>query len=63
MHNAEACAEDYINRGYEATIIRKENSRFSLVAAESYESVRRAIARTKQFQDTVEIDAWIYVRK
>ena len=60
---AEACAEDYLNRGYEATIIRKENSRFSLVAAESHESVRRAIARTKQFQDTVEIDAWIYVRK
>jgi hypothetical protein len=60
---AEACAENYRNRGYDVQIIQKENSRFSLVSAESHESVRRAIARVNQFQDTVEIDSWIYVRR
>jgi len=57
---AEACAENYRNRGYDARIIQKENSRFALVSAESHESVRRAIARANQFQDTVEMDSWIY---
>ncbi len=60
---AEACAENYRNRGYDVQIIQKENSQFSLVSAESHESVRRAIARVNQFQDTVEIDSWIYVRR
>ncbi len=60
---AEACAEDYRNRGYDAKIIQKENSRFSLVSAESHESVRRAISRVTQFQDTVEMESWIYVRR
>jgi len=60
---AEGCAENYRNRGYDARIIQKENSRFSLVSAESHESVRRAIARVNQFQDTVEMDSWIYARR
>lgn len=60
---AEACAEDYRNRGYDVQIIQKEDSRFALVSAESHESVRRAIARVNQFQDTVEMDSWIYVRR
>ncbi|HBE41841.1 MAG TPA: hypothetical protein DDW27_11675 [Bacteroidales bacterium] len=60
---AESCAEDYRTRGYDVTIIQKENSRFSLVAAESHESLRKAVARVNQFQDTVEMDSWIYIRK
>jgi len=60
---AEACAEDYRNRGYDAKIIQKENSRFSLVSAESHESAGRAISRVNQFQDTVETESWIYVRR
>lgn len=61
---AEACAEDYRNRGYDATrIIHKENSRFALVAAESHHSLRTAITRVNQFQDTVEIDSWIYTHR
>jgi hypothetical protein len=60
---AEACAENYRNRGYDVKIIQKENSRFALVSAESHESVRKAVARVNQFQDTVEIDSWIYVRR
>ena len=55
--------DEYRSRGYDAKIIQKENSRFSLVSAESHESVRRAIARVNQFQDTVEMDSWIYTRR
>jgi hypothetical protein len=32
-----------------------------MVSAEAHESYREAVARLKQFQDTVIIDAWIYV--
>ena len=60
---AETCAENFRNMGYDARIIKKENSRFSLVSAESHESVRRAIARVNQFQDTVATDSWIFVRR
>ena len=60
---ARAWAEEYRNRGYEAQIIGVEGSRFELVSAESHESVSRAITRLHQFQDTVEIDAWIYIRR
>ncbi len=60
---AEECADDYRSRGYDVRIIQKENSRFSLVSAESHQSLRRAIARVNQFQDTVEIDSWIYTKR
>ena len=60
---ADACAEDYRNRGYDVRIIEKENSRFLLISAESHQSLRKAINRVNQFQDTVETDSWIYSRK
>lgn len=60
---AEACAQDYRDQGYDVRIIKKENSRFNLVSAESHETIKRAIERVNQFQDTVAIDSWIYVKK
>jgi len=60
---ARAWADEYRNRGYDVEIIQKEGSRFELVCAESYESIGIAFSRLKQFQDTVELDAWIYIRK
>jgi len=60
---AESCAEDYRRMGYDVRLIPKENSRFSLVAAESHESLRTAVARVRQFRDTVEMDSWIYTIK
>ena len=56
-------AKEYRNRGYDTKIIQMEGSRFELVSAESHESVRRAITRLRQFQDTVQVDAWIYIRQ
>ena len=59
---ARGLAEDYRQEGYNARIIKMEGSRFELVSAEAHESFRRAVARLQQFQDTVEIDAWMYIR-
>jgi len=52
--------DEYRSRGYDAKIVQMEGSRFELVVAESYEGVGKAIKRLSQFQDTVQLDAWIY---
>jgi hypothetical protein len=60
---AKAWAEEYRRRGYDSKIIKMENSRFELVIAESHESLRKAVSRLNQFQDTIQVDAWIYKKK
>jgi hypothetical protein len=60
---ARAWADEYRKRGYDAKIIQMEGGRFELVAAESHESVGKAIQRLNQFRDTEEVDSWIYSRK
>jgi hypothetical protein len=55
--------DEYRSRGYDAKIVQMEGSRFELVVAESYEGVGKAIKRLNQFQDTVQIDAWIYKKR
>jgi len=60
---AVALNEDYKQKGYNSGIIKVEGSRFELVSAETHESFRRAVARLNQFQDTVEIYSWIYIKK
>lgn len=56
-------AETYRLQGYDTKVIKMKGSSFELVAAESHNSLRKAISRLEQFQDTVEIDAWIYIRE
>ena len=60
---ARAWAEEYVKMGYDPQIIRMTDSMFELVVAESHEKYARAAQRLEQFRDTVEIDAWIYVRR
>jgi hypothetical protein len=60
---AKSHAETYRQQGYNAKILKMKGSNFELVSAESHEILRRAISRLQQFQDTVEIDAWIYIRQ
>ena len=55
--------EEFKKRGYDSKIIKMEGTRFELVAAERHENFRKAVERLKQFQDTVSIDAWMYIRK
>jgi hypothetical protein len=58
-----AWVEEYRSRGYDPKIIKMENSSFELVSAETHESLREAISRLNQFQDTVQVDAWIYIKR
>jgi hypothetical protein len=60
---ARAWAEEYRKQGYDTKIIRMDGSRFELVAAESHERFSKAFTRLKQFQDTVDIDTWMYIKK
>ncbi len=55
--------EEYRSRGYNSRIIKMRDSRFELVSAEAHESFSKAVARLAEFQDTVEIDAWMYIIK
>ncbi len=56
-------AEEYRKMGYDTKIIKKAGSRFEFVSAESHDSFRKAVSRLSQFQDTVEIDSWLYINK
>jgi hypothetical protein len=56
-------AEDFRKQGYDAKIIKKEGSRFELVSVEAYDSFRKAVARLRAFQDTVQFESWMYVKK
>ena len=60
---AKGLAEVYRKQGYDTRILKMEGSRFELVSAETHESFRKAVARLKAFQDTVELDAWMYIKK
>jgi len=61
--NARAVAEEYRRRGYVPDIIRETGSQLELVVAESHESYSTAVARLRQFQDTVDADIWLYIQK
>jgi len=60
---AKGLAESYRQQGYDTKILKMEGSNFELVSAESHESLRKAILRLRAFQDTVEFDAWMFIRK
>lgn len=60
---AKSLSEEYKKQGYDPRIIKVEGSRFELVAAESHEIFRKAVYRLKEFQDTIQIDSWLYIKK
>jgi len=60
---AQAWAEEYRKQGYDTKVIRMTDSKFELVVAESYDKFSKAVQRLNQFQDTVDIDSWLYVNK
>jgi hypothetical protein len=59
---AQGMLSEYNEQGHDAEIIKMEGSSFELVVAEGHNDYRKAIERLKEFQDTVQIDSWIYVR-
>ena len=52
-----------LKMGYNAKIIKPANSKFELVAAEGHKSLKTAIQRLAQFQDTVKMESWIYINQ
>jgi hypothetical protein len=59
---AKGLAEKYRSRGYDARIIIREGDKVELVSAEAHESLTKAVTRLKEFQDTVELNSWIYIK-
>lgn len=58
-----AWADEYRKQGYDSKIVRMAGSQFDLVVAESYDKWLKAIERLEAFQDTVDIDTWLYINK
>jgi hypothetical protein len=61
--NAKGYAEVFRKRGYDAKIIRIQGNSFELVSAEGHESFNKAFSRLKEFRDTVEFEAWLYIKE
>jgi hypothetical protein len=60
---AKGYSDEYRKQGYDPKILKPEGSRFQLVSAEGYNSLSKAASRLKQFQDTVQIESWLYIKK
>lgn len=61
--NAKSLAEKYNVMGYNASIIKPEGSKFELVSAECMSNFKRAAERLEAFRDTVQIEAWVYIKE
>jgi hypothetical protein len=55
--------QEYRKQGYDAKILKAEGSRFEFVSVESLDNFRKALSRLRQFQDTVQMESWLYVKK
>ncbi len=60
---AKELSEEYRKQGYDSQIIKVDDSKFEFVAAEAHNSFNTAVARLREFQDTVHIDTWMYIKK
>ncbi len=60
---AKAYADEYTQMGYSVRIMKPGNSKFELVAAEGHKSLGTAIRRLAQFQDTVQVESWLYIQE
>jgi len=60
---AKMLSEVYRKQGYDPSILKMEGSRFELVSIEGYDSFEKAAERLSQFQDTVQFESWMYVKK
>jgi len=60
---AKRLAENYRQKGYNTNIIKMAGSRFELVSADSFDNFRQALSRLNEFQSSIEVDAWMYIKK
>jgi len=61
--NAVKWLEEYRNQGFDPEIIQMHDSGFELVVAESFERFSTAAVRLDYFQDEIDIDSWLFIRK
>ena len=60
---AKEFSEEFRKKGYDPQILKKEGSKFEFVSVESFDTFRKAFTKLKQYQDTVQFEAWLYVKK
>lgn len=60
---AASMADEYTRMGYQAKVLKPAGSKFQFVAAEGHEDIRTAAKRLAAFQDTVQMESWIYKRE
>jgi hypothetical protein len=60
---AKGLADVYRQKGYDTKIIKMAGSRFELVSAEAYDKFGKAATRLKDFQESIEPDTWLYIKK
>ncbi len=60
---AKRLAANFSKMGYNTRIIKMEGSRFELVSAEAYDNFKQALSRLKEFQDNIEADSWLYIKR
>jgi hypothetical protein len=60
---ARELSEVYRSQGYDPQILKMEGSRFELVSVEAYDNYTKAVSRLRQFQDTVQLEAWMYIKE
>jgi hypothetical protein len=60
---AKVLMEVYRKRGFDPKILKPDRSKFELVSIEGYDSFQKAVSRLKQFQDTIQLEAWLYIKK
>jgi len=60
---AKILMEEYRKGGYNPEIIKMDGGKFEMVVVESFDSFKKAASRLIQYQDTVQFEAWMYVRK
>lgn len=60
---AKSYSDEYRKQGYDPKIIKAEGSKFEFVSVEAHDNFRKAVSRLKQFQDTVQIESWMYIKK
>ena len=60
---AKSLAEEYKSKGYNVRILQMPGGRFELVSAESFDKLRPAIMKLKDYQENIVVDAWLYIDK
>jgi hypothetical protein len=60
---AKTHADTYKSMGYDTRIIKLPGTNFELVSAKAFDKFSNAVVSLAQFQDTVDMNAWMYIIK